>query len=202
LILKSCFGLVSQSIYQDQDFADPRLRDAVGHEDVGGNAHQFVTRARRAGRSLFVKTHELPPADQHPAIYVVRDGRSAVVSHTHYVRDVLHREVSLADVIEGKAGTSWSHHVRSWALPLRANTLVVRYEDLAVAKRDTLEAISAFIGHRLQRSFDLSFEHLHSLQPTFFRRGSNEANIAEMDATCRQLFNRHHGDVLRAMGYH
>jgi Sulfotransferase domain len=201
LILKHCYGLASQSLYQDQDFADPHLRDAVGHEDVGGNARQFVARARRAGRSLFVKTHEPPPPDQHPAIYVVRDGRSAVVSHTHYLRDVLHREVSLADVIEGKTGVSWSQHVRSWTLPLRMNTLVLRYEDLATAKRDTLDAISAFIGHPLQRDFDLSFDRLHALHPTFFRRGSNEANIAEMDAACRLLFDHHHGDLLRAMGY-
>jgi hypothetical protein len=139
-ILKHCFGLLSQSLYQDEDFANPGVRDAVGHEDVGHNARQFVALARRAGRSLYVKTHELPPADHHPAIYVVRDGRSAVVSHTHYLRDVLGRDISLADVIAGKAGLSWSHHVRAWAMPARANTLVVRYEDLAAGRRDTLSS--------------------------------------------------------------
>lgn len=124
LVLNHCFGLASQSLYQDQEFADPAVRDVVGHEDVGGNARLFVTAARRAGRSLYVKTHELPPSDQHPAIYVIRDGRSAVVSHAHYLRDILGRDISLTDVIEGKAGLSWSRHVRAWALPLRANTLL------------------------------------------------------------------------------
>ena len=201
LILKHCFGLSSQSLYQDQDFADPDVGNMVGHEDIGANARQFVAMARRAGRSLYVKTHEPPAADQHPAIYVVRDGRSAVVSHTHYLREVLHRDVSLADVITGKHGQSWSQHVRAWAMPLRANTLVVRYEDLAAARQDVLAQIATFIGRPLQRGFDLSFDHLHALHPAFFRRGSDAANLAEMDSASSRLFEQHHGDMLRAIGY-
>lgn len=201
LILKHCFSLSSQSLYQDQDYADPGVRTLVGHEDIGGNARQFVAMARRAGRNLYVKTHEPPAADEHPAIYVVRDGRSAVVSHTHYLREVLHRDVSLADVITGNAGQSWSQHVRAWAMPLRANTLVVRYENLTTARPDVLAQIAAFIGRPLQRGFDLSFNHLHAVHPAFFRRGSDAANIAEMDAASSRLFHQHHGDMLRAMGF-
>jgi hypothetical protein len=201
LILKHCFGLSSQSLYQDQDFANPILRDMVGHEDVGRSPRQFVALARRAGRSLYVKTHELPFSDQHPAIYVVRDGRSAVVSHAHYLREVLGRDINLAQVIEGKAGLSWSKHVRAWSLPLRANTLVLRYDDLAAGGAETLTAISAFISRPLERGFDLSFERLRALHPAFFRRGSDEANIAELDPETSRLFELHHGDVLRAMGY-
>lgn len=201
LVLKHCFGLYSQSIYKDQDFADAQVRDAVGHEEVGTNPHLFIDRARRTGRCLFVKTHEPPSTDQHPAIYVVRDGRAAVVSYAHYLRDVLHREVSITALIEGRVGPSWSQHVKSWILPLRANTLVVRYEDLVESNLETLEAIENFIGHKLLRNFDNRFEFFNALHPTFFRRGSNEANIAEMDATCRKLFEAYHGDTLGALGY-
>lgn len=201
LILKHCFGLSSQSLYQERDFADPDMREVVGHEDVGHNPRRFVATARRAGRSLYVKTHELPPVDDHPAIYVVRDGRSAVVSHAHYLRDILGWQISLAEVIEGKAGLSWSRHVRAWTLPVRAGTLVLRYEDLASGNRDTLAAIAAFIHQPLLRGFDVSFDRLHGLYPAFFRRGSDAANIAEMDAASARLFEQHHGDMLRAMGY-
>ena len=201
LILKNCFGLSSQSLYQDQDFADPDVRAVVGHEDIGDNAHRFVAMARRAGRNLYVKTHELPAADQHPAIYVVRDGRSAVVSHFHYLRQVLHRDISLAEVIAGQTGQSWSRHVRAWVLPLRPNTLVVRYEDLAAGRPDALAEIAGFIGRPPRQGFELSFDRLHALNPVFFRRGSDAANIAEMDAAARRLFDEHHGDVLRALGY-
>jgi hypothetical protein len=200
-ILKHCFGLSTQSLYQDEDFTDPEVRDLVGHEEVGRNPRQFVQLARRAGRSLFVKTHETPPADRHPAIYVVRDGRSAVVSHAHYLREILHRDITLAEVIEGKAGLSWSKHVRAWMLPLHENTLVVRYEDLAAGNGETLAAISAFIGYPLERGFDLPFAHLHSLHPAFFRHGSDDTNIAELDDSSTRLFEQHHGEMLRALGY-
>ena len=201
LILKHCFGLSSQSLYQDQEFADPDLRNVVGHEDVGLDPRSFVATARRAGRSLYVKTHELPPRDQHPAVYVVRDGRSAVVSHAHYLREIMGRDISLADVIEGKAGLTWSQHVRAWALPMRANTLVLRYEDLAAGDRDSLAALSAFIHQPLLRGFGLSFDRLHAIYPAFFRRGSDAANIAEMDGASLRLFEQHHGDMLKTMGY-
>jgi hypothetical protein len=201
LILKRCFGLSSQSLYQEQEFSDPGVRDLVGHEEVGHNARQFVAMARRAGRNLYVKTHELPPADRHPAIYVVRDGRSAVVSYAHYLREILGRDIRLAEVIEGKAGLPWSQHVRAWTLPVRANTLVTRYEDLAAGNRETLAAISAFIGQPLLRGFDVSFDRLHALYPTFFRSGSDVVNIEEMNAGSTLLFEQHHGDMLRAMGY-
>ncbi|HEX4027136.1 MAG TPA: hypothetical protein VHX18_05910, partial [Rhizomicrobium sp.] len=32
-------------------------------------------------------------------------------------------------------------------------------------------------------------------------RGSDQANIAEIDAATSCLFEQHHGDMLRAMGY-
>src|SRR5262245_47202585 len=31
-----------------------------------------------------VKTHGLPGADNHPAVYIVRDGRDALVSYAHF----------------------------------------------------------------------------------------------------------------------
>src|ERR1700712_341432 len=107
-IRNGCFDHPSQSIYEDADLSDPELSQLVGHEPVGADAPAFIARAAQAGRSLYVKTHEMPPADRHPAIYVVRDGRSAVVSHAHYVREILGRDITLAEVIEGKAGQNWS----------------------------------------------------------------------------------------------
>jgi Sulfotransferase domain len=201
IILKRCFGQASQSIYDDAEFSDPVVRQVVGHEPVGSEPLQFLHQARRAGRNLYVKTHELPSADRHPAIYVVRDGRSAVVSHTHFLREILHHDVTSADVIRGKLGVSWSRHVKAWALPARPGTLVVRYEDLAAGDTKTLAAISDFIRVPQLRAFDISFDRLHALSPGFFRCGSDRANITELSAEAGRLFERHHGETLRAMGY-
>src|SRR5690242_6425767 len=42
--------------------------------------------AKQSRDLFFVKTHELP-TDDAPAIYVVRDGRDAIVSYAHYIID-------------------------------------------------------------------------------------------------------------------
>jgi hypothetical protein len=201
VILRHCFGQSSQSIYGDDEFSDPAVRSMVGHEPVGGDPHGFIQQAQQDGRTLYVKTHEPPPADRHPAIYVVRDGRSAVVSHAHFLREILGHDITLGEVIGGKMGLSWSQHVKAWALPARTRTLVVRYEDLAAGDARALASISDFIGRPQQKAFDISFGQLHALNPAFFRCGSDTANISELDDAAAELFERLHGETLRAMGY-
>jgi len=201
VILKCCFGLNSQSIYSDTEFSDPALCRMVGHEPIGDDPLLFLRRARQDGRPLFVKTHAPPPPDQHRAIYIVRDGRSAVVSYTHFLREILQHDVTLADVISGEIGASWSQHVRAWTMPARRDTLILRYEDLIVGDAKALAALSAFTGTPQLRDFDISFEQLQALDPSFFRSGSDPANISEMDGEALQLFERLHGDTLRTLGY-
>jgi hypothetical protein len=79
--------------------------------------------------------------------------------------------------------------------------LIVRYEDLAVGEAGTLKKISAFIGVPQREAFDISFDRLHALAPSFFRSGSNRKNIAELDSEAERLFEQIHGVTLRAMGY-
>jgi len=200
-VLKQCFDLSSQSVYPDAEFDDLRIAQTIGHEAVGDDPHSFVARAQAQGRQLYVKTHEMPPSRHLPVICVVRDGRSAVVSHLHYLRQVLGHEVSLSDVIGGRMGPLWSHHVRAWALAPRTNRLVVRYEKLAAGDEETIQAIAGFIGAPQHRPFDVSFAQMNALAPTFFRRGSDAANIAEMDAEAHEMFDRLHGETLRDLGY-
>lgn len=199
VVLKSCFGVNSQSIYGDGDFTDPATALVVGQEAVGPDVRAFIRNARAQGRPLFVKTHELPGADHHPAIHVVRDGRSALVSRWHYQRDILGQPRPLGEIIAGTGAGDWSAHVRAWMT--RPNTLTVRYEKLAAGDDALLAGIADFTGRRQVAPFDISFARLHDMDPAFFRRGSDEANIAEMDADARALFERRHGETLRALGY-
>jgi hypothetical protein len=201
IILNRCFGVSSQTIYDDKEFSKAAIRGAVGHEAIGDDPSGFLADARLGGRRLYVKTHELPKLDENPTIYVLRDGRSAVVSHAHYTRKILCQDVSVTDIIGGKLGVSWSQHVNAWLRAVRPNLLMVRYEDLAVGKEDTLMAISAFIRRPMIHAYDITFDRLHALDPLFFRRGSDEANICELDGEAGQMFERLHGSTLRAFGY-
>ena len=201
LVLNRCFGLSNQSIYNDREFDDPALQTLIGHEAVGDDAQGFVRAAQSSGKSLFVKTHELPGEDGHPAITMVRDGRAALVSRWHYARDLLGQDVSLADMITGQGSQSWSNHVTAWALSRRPDTLVLRYEELAAGAPAVLDAIARFVGVAQRQAFDVSFDALHAMNPAFFRKGSNAANIAEMDGDAPRLFGRLHGAAQAALGY-
>ena len=199
VVLKSCFGLFSQSIYGDNEFPDAVMTQMVGEQAVGPDVQAFLRNARAQRRGLYVKTHELPGADHHPAIVVVRDGRSALVSRWHYQRDMLGHTGTLADVIAGMGAESWSAHARAWVG--RNRTLVVRYEKLIAGDAATLARIAGFLGRPQIAPFDISFKRLNAMNPAFFRSGSDAANIAQMDGEALALFARLHGETLRALGY-
>jgi Sulfotransferase domain len=199
LVLKSCFGLFSQSIYGDNEFPDAAMTQMVGEQAVGPDVQAFLRNARAQRRNLYVKTHELPDADHHPAITVVRDGRSALVSRWHYQRDMLGRSATLADIIAGTGCENWSAHARAWVG--RRGTLVLRYEKLIAGDATTLARIADFLDRPQVAHFDISFARLHAINPSFFRSGSDAANIAQMDGAARALFDRLHGETLRALDY-
>ena len=121
------------------------------------------------------------------------------MKNRHYLRDHFGHDLSFADVIAGRMGTTWSQHVQAWMG--RPRTLVLRYENLAAGDPNDLAAISAFIGVAQAKEFDVSFRRLQGLWPAFFRRGSDQANISELDPESAQLFERLHGETLRAVGY-
>lgn len=69
----------------------PGLVELVGH---------YESSAPKS--AAFVKTHG-PPEDDDPAIYVIRDGRAAIVSYFHYIRNLQDSSVTLERVIRGDA---------------------------------------------------------------------------------------------------
>ena len=129
-----------------------------------------------SSRPFFLKTHEKTPADDSPAIYLVRDGRDWMVSYAHFV---LHEEVSeaggtesrerfeavLKDLIEQTQANfgTWSENVLRWID--RPKTVVVRFEELIAAAEETIKQAIALAGLQLEPLPIVkvpSFEHLHS----------------------------------------
>lgn len=201
IILKHCFGVTTCSLYSDEEFPSPLVRELVGEQPVGTDPNRFLTRMRLEGRTAYVKTHELPGNDTHRAIYVVRDGRAALVSHYHYFRDTLGMRVSLEEVMAGTLSSSWSAHVQAWMFSRRPNLLTLRYEDLARPGPAVLDTIADFIGVPCARPFSVTFSGLHALMPSFFRAGSNHRNVDEMTASQQKLFETLHGATARKLGY-
>ena len=129
----------------------------------------------------------------------MRDGRAAIVSYYHYLRDVERIDVSLETVLEGRVyAGSWSEHFR--AVASFSTRLLVRYEDLVATPSVVTERVSKFIGLAPSVEFDLSFEEMQRTLPHFFRSGRNDQGISEL----APLINRYrelHSDVMQQLGY-
>jgi glycosyltransferase involved in cell wall biosynthesis len=179
----------------------------------------------------FVKTHLLPeqlPVEHRsaPKVYIVRDGRDALVSLAHHRKDIIEPgtdfytnllEATLA--LGGSYFGGWSHNVQQWATEA---DVVIRYEDLI---RDPLREVE-----KLRKIYDLpepnrerlpSFEKLKFGQPQYgsgatfldreediavlaeknFRKGKAGSWKTEMPVDLLPLFYELHGHLLEDYDY-
>jgi len=209
LILRQCFGLNSFSLYDDvTDIgSNPEVAEVVGHVTHGLDPERFVEQARSEAELYMVKTHE-PPLDESPAIYVVRDGRSATVSFYHYLREIASHDVSLRDVILGqtdflgfKEFRSWSENFEAWDPLRRPNTVFLRFEDLIDLKSETFDRLAQAIGKPASTRNLPDFGKLNQIFPKFFRQGSNRSNIGELQGEDYAVFSLMHGQLMKDLGY-
>ncbi len=179
----------------------------------------------------FVKTHLLPgdliPNDSSiPAIYLVRDGRDAVVSIAHHRKDLVEPGTefisNLQEAIvaaEGSYFGGWSRNVNEW---VERAQLIIRYEDLIADPKSTFARVEKLIKlpepawHKLPK-----FEEMKSGKPMyggiskisdpkfnpdefagkFFRRGKSGGWKDEIPAPLQDLFWNYHGEAMERIGY-
>jgi hypothetical protein len=110
---------------------------------------------KRFGTPTFFKTHHLPQPEYRRVIYLVRDGRDAMVSYLHFLAALGEAPDFLKLVTTGESlfPCRWHEHIEAWlANPHGAEIMVIRYEKL---KRDTvgeLQRICQFAGLKRDRS--------------------------------------------------
>lgn len=126
------------------------------------NVHGFSA-YKRLGTCTCFKSHFLPRPEYRRVIYIVRDGRDAMISYYHMRNAESKEPVSLERMIvdgEGLFPCKWHQHVEQWhANPFNANMLIVRYEDLHSDPLQQMKRISQFMGlerddESLQRCID------------------------------------------------
>jgi hypothetical protein len=172
-------------------------------------------------QAVFLKTHGLPEDDQTPVLYLVRDGRDAVVSYAHYVRGRgtrsfkgLDFETALERIIKhGHAlkerpgqvppGVTWSDHIQAWTAR-SAPTELVRFEELIDDPPGTVAR--GLEGLRIdvpERQHELpSFQELRKRRdPIMFRRGEAGAWRDEMPPRLQELFWELNQPQMEALGY-
>ena len=132
--------------------ANPDVFNAL----IPGVTIRGALRARALRAPRIISTHMPYRAGLPRVVYLVRDGRDALVSYYHYQikRPGLPRQVSfqqfLAEHSGGQQGERWHDHVVHWVTAGRAELgdrlLVVRYEDLLAEPVAQMRALVRFLG--------------------------------------------------------
>jgi hypothetical protein len=120
---------------------DRLIQDIV--PDVHGR-HAY----KRYTKPVFFKSHALPQPDYRRVIYLLRDGRDAMVSYYHYYHSLVRPLEFLPLVREAPdLPARWHEHVEAWmANPHRADFLLVKYEDLKQEPVRELRRMAEFAG--------------------------------------------------------
>jgi len=186
-IMWQCFGLRSGSIYPGDMANNRQLEEYVGHVEDKNNL--FVD-----GNVPLIKTHE-PPSDNSPAIYVVREGKTATLSLCQFYRDT-----PPEFVVEGRHrfGT-WTNHLQLWKPWERPDTLLLRYEDIENDMPATLGKISLFLGVEILKDTLPPRDAIAGIDGRIVKK----EGVAKPDfsGTLSARFEEINGEMLRKMGY-
>ncbi len=224
VLLHHLYGLDNYSIYPTQRAAELGLVEPLSHKEMPGSIEEM----KAMPQTFFVKTHELPPDDE-PAIYMVRDGRDALVSYTHYFLkfDAHANDHRLGDGLRsrirralGKTETpftmnlrrmitqapygGWSGNVLAWTRdrdPVKTSVLTFDQlvNDPLRAMADTLAGLPVEVGR--PDGAVPTFEELNARIPQFFRKGKVGGWRDEMPDDIHDLFWQHHAEAMEHMGY-
>jgi hypothetical protein len=200
IVLNNVFGLKSTSLYKGENAVFDKFLNVsslIGSDEERPGEEQL--RQEKCGTDL-IKTHQ-GPIDDAPGIYIVRDGRMAVVSYYYYLKSFTDEEADFRNIISGKQWPgSWSDHFNSWDPVNRKQTLLLRYEDLRSDVEGECRKIGEFLQVEPRQSFKISFSELQKLNPQFFRSADDAKSLADIQPFI-DLFLEHHGPTMRELGY-
>jgi hypothetical protein len=201
---------------------DPELVPDTLLNDLVPDVH-FKTYYRRFTDPCFFKSHHLPRPVYRRIVYLVRDGRDAMVSYFHHLSATEGAVDFLATVRDARGlfPGKWHDHVeRYMANPYGAEMIVIRYEDL---KKDALSQLRLFCEFArierdeatLARAIEkTSFEAMRRKEARhgwetpgwpkdkpFIRRGKVGSYRDEMPADVLEAFLRDAERTLASQGY-
>lgn len=177
---------------------------------------------RRYTQPMFFKSHHLPRPDYRRVIYLLRDGRDAMVSYFHFY-NALFPAKDFPTLVRTTPDlpARWHEHVEAWlANPHGAELLVIKYED---SLRDAtaqlrrictfahIEADDALLARTSEAASFANMrqreKHLGLRSPlwpkdkAFVRRGQAGSYRDEMPPEALALFLSEAEPTLRKMGY-
>lgn len=180
---------------------------------------------KRFWTPMFFKSHLLPQQDYRRVIYLLRDGRDAMVSYYHFLGAVGGRKPDFAEMVRTGEGIycKWHEHVEAWSSnPFGAEIITIRYEDLRRDPLPDLRRICEFakidrtdlwlrqvaenaIFERMQEKEKAGQIHWDNQawpkDRLFMRRGTVGSYEDEMPAEVQNIFMRDAEETLKKHGY-
>ena len=179
---------------------------------------------KRYATPMFFKSHALPTPAYKRVVYLLRDGRDAMVSYYHHMVALEKGRVDFLETVQTGKGLfpgKWHEHVQAWlANPFRAKMMVIKYEDL---KNNTAHELQRFCDFaELKRSPEFlkmiaegtAFEQMRDKEiklgsgdpqwpkdKTFRRRGAVGSYKDEMPPEVLSAFLKDSRDTLCKCGY-
>jgi hypothetical protein len=173
---------------------------------------------------MFFKAHALPKPEFQRVIYLLRDGRDAMVSYLHYLQATLGRNIDFMNMVrtgQDLFPCKWHEHVSQWkANPFKAQIITVRYEDLKVDTAKELGRILEFAGisrSKEQVETAVSRSSFSAMQKReklggmgnprwpkdklFVRRGEVGSYKDEMPEDVQKVFLAEAAPIMRELGY-
>jgi hypothetical protein len=203
---------------------DSRLSPPLLANDLVPDVHATEI-YRRYATPTFFKSHHLPVRSYRRVIYLLRDGRDAMVSYLHFLEAIHNKKLDFQGLVETGLSLSsckWHEHVQAWDRnPYQADLLVIRYENLVEHPLEELQRFCTFIGldrdegHLSAVAEAASFRNLRAKeirlgmgQPDrwpsnkfFFRRGKVGSYLDEMPQSVLEAFLRDAAPTLEQFGY-
>lgn len=203
-ICRHCLHLYSYADepvdYESEFRSNP---DMIGHVEYESEWADFYREATESDAVVLVKTH-LPPIDTQPFVYIVRDGRSAILSYQAFNKTFNGLDLPLTHLIAGIGGYGgWSDHYRGWNDRDVSSKMVIRYEDLVNISDTRLRALADFLHVKgAPKPWVNPVERLKAVEPGFFgvqrRRFQGDARWTDSH---EYLFKKIHGRLMTELGY-
>jgi hypothetical protein len=203
---------------------DARTSPPLLANDLVPDVH-FNAFYRRYSTPMFFKSHCLPRPDYRRVVYLLRDGRDAMVSYLHFLESVRRQKLDFLELVTTgvtKIPCKWHQHVEAWlGNPHGAEMIVIKYEDLVENPVEQIERFCQFIGlscepahmevvaqatqfrnlRAKEARLGLGFPDVWPSDKFFFRRGVVGSYKDEMPAEVLQAFMSDAAETLQRNGY-
>jgi len=198
MTLNDAFGIKSATVYSSEEDNMPTQPDLANRLGYAGPLKNVEN---DSPVWIGVKTHDLP-LDDAATIYVVRDGRAALVSYLHYLQAFTQEVPTIPNMIRGDYWPgSWSTHFKAWDPLNRPNTLLLRYEDMQTDIDAACNSISSFLGVEQTGKVQNRLSEMRQIDSNLFRHGDNSRNILEM-VEFMGMFDEYHRLTMEQCGYY